>query len=395
MTFIAMHIILSFIYFYSDLFEIKKYIFHIMDKYLAYLLKNDNQKGFNNLKVSPPKRKKSFKLVKKRKSNKLNSKFISNYKNNSQSSQNNNMKSKISENYSQKCDTNKNNLLLTNNSFNISKNIKRKHSSEIKMKKKPYLKNKIKNENNGIHEINDIRKDTIDFIDYLEPSLDDLDFDDALKKDKRKFCIYFYELIKERQIIANTFFATDALKPKTVKIMLFDLNIILYFVINGLFYNEDYVSEVYHLEKEDSFFSFFPRSIERFIYTTIVSLVINIIVECFMVDESKIKGILIREKENETNLKYEMTLLIKKLYSSIILFILVSFFLYIVFFYYLLCFNYVYPHMQIEWIKSSITIVIIMQILSIISCFIQTLLRFLSFRCKSEKMYKISRLLAQ
>ena len=177
--------------------------------------------------------------------------------------------------------------------------------------------------------------------------------------------------------------------------MLFDLNIILYFVINGLFYNEDYVSEVYHLEKEDSFFSFFPRSIERFIYTTIVSLVINIIVECFMVDESKIKGILIREKENETNLKYEMTLLIKKLYSSIILFILVSFFLYIVFFYYLLCFNYVYPHMQIEWIKSSISIVIIMQILSIISCFIQTLLRFLSFRCKSEKMYKISRLLAQ
>ena len=274
------------------------------------------------------------------------------------------MKSKISENYSQKCDTNKNNLLLTNNSFNISKKMQKKISSE-KISSKSNLKKKLNKESNE-----NIQKDNIDFIDYLEPSLDDLDFDDALKKDKRKFCIYFYELIKEKQIIANTFFAIDALKPKTIKIILFHLNIILYFVINGLFYNEDYVSEVYHLEKEDTFFSFFPRSIERFIYTTIVSLVINIIVECFMVEESKIKGILIREKDNETNLKYEIALLIKRVYRSIILFILVSFLLYIIFFYYLLCFNYVYPHMQIEWIKSSITIVIIMQILSIISCFI-------------------------
>ena len=130
MIFIGIHIILSIIYFYSDLFEIKKYIFNIMDKYLSYLLKNKNKKRYNNLKVNPPKSQKSLKFVKKRKTNKLSTKFInSNIKNNKQNSHNRNMKSKITDQYSQKCDTNKNNLLLTNNSFNISKKMQKKLSS--------------------------------------------------------------------------------------------------------------------------------------------------------------------------------------------------------------------------------------------------------------------------
>ena len=45
----------------------------------------------------------------------------------------------------------------------------------------------------------------------------------------------------------------------------------------------------------------------------------------------------------------------------------------------------------LKWIKSSITIVIIMQILSTLKCFLESGLRFLSFKCKSEKLYKISK----
>jgi hypothetical protein len=61
--------------------------------------------------------------------------------------------------------------------------------------------------------------------------------------------------------------------------------------------------------------------------------------------------------------------------------------------FYLLCFNYVYPYSQIEWIKSSITIVIIMQALSTLKCIFETSLRFLSYKLRSEKLYKISKFL--
>ena len=62
-------------------------------------------------------------------------------------------------------------------------------------------------------------------------------------------------------------------------------------------------------------------------------------------------------------------------------------------FFYLLCFNYVYPYTQVEWIKTSIMVIIIRQILSCFVIFLETCLRFLSFKVKSEKLYKFSKIL--
>ena len=113
---------------------------------------------------------------------------------------------------------------------------------------------------------------------YLETSPDEMEYDDAIKKDQRTFCEYFSENLKERQIILNTFIVEDPIKPRAIKIILFNLNLILYFVINGLFISEDYISELYNIsEEEENFFSFLPRSITRLIYTTIVSLIIDYI----------------------------------------------------------------------------------------------------------------------
>ena len=76
-----------------------------------------------------------------------------------------------------------------------------------------------------------------------------------------------------------------------------------------------------------------------------------------------------------------------------IAFIVIASVILIISFFYLLCFNYVYPYSQVEWIKSSITIVIIMQILSFLKCLLQSGLRSLSFKLNSEKLYKIGKLL--
>ena len=236
-------------------------------------------------------------------------------------------------------------------------------------------------------------KDAHFFKEYLSTDLIDLEYDDAIHKDKRKFGKCFYEILKERQMIAYTFIAEDPLKTRCTKIMLLSLNIIFYFVVNGLFFSEDYISDIYNSTKEEKFFSFFPRSIKRFLYCTIVSIIISYITDMFFIEEKKIVGIFKREKDNKIILKQEITQLIKNLKCRYLSFIITVFVILLFAFFYLLCFNYVYPHTQIEWIKSSFIIFIIMQILSILSCLLEATLRIGSFKCKSEKMYKISKLL--
>ena len=150
---------------------------------------------------------------------------------------------------------------------------------------------------------------------------------------------------------------------------------------------------LYHLDKEDSFFSFVPRSISRFIKTTIVGEVIQYVADFFLIEESKIKSFFRREKNNKIALKQNVVIFTKELqkrYLSLIIFVFV---IIVISFFYLLCFNYVYPYTQIEWIKTSIMVIIIRQILSCLIIFLETCLRFLSFKFKSEKLYKISKVL--
>jgi hypothetical protein len=232
------------------------------------------------------------------------------------------------------------------------------------------------------------------FKEYLETSLDDLEFDDAAAKDKRKYCEHMRENLLEDQIIASTFIVEDPIKPRSIKIILFGLNVILYFVVNGLFFSEEVVSELYEVDEDDeNFFSFFPRSIERIIYCTLVSIVIGIIADFFFIDEKKIKGIFRREKDNVDVLKKNISELISDLKKRYLAFIIIVSVILLISFFYLLCFNYVYPYTQIEWIKSSIAIMIIMQILSTLRCLLETSLRYLSYKFNSEKLYKISKFL--
>ena len=202
------------------------------------------------------------------------------------------------------------------------------------------------------------------------------------------------ENLIEDQIITSTFIAEDPMKPRTIKIMVFVLDVILYFVVNGLFFSEAVISELYNLnEEEENFFSYLPRSINRLIYTTLVSVVVSIITDFFFVEEKKLKGIFRREKNNSKILNEKVVEFIKDLKIRYIAFIIVVSIILIISFFYLLCFNYVYPYSQTEWIKSSITIMIIMQILSLLKCILETSMRFLSYKFKSEKLYKISKIL--
>ena len=124
------------------------------------------------------------------------------------------------------------------------------------------------------------------FNEYMATSPEDMEFDDAVKKDKRKYCEHMRENLIEDQLITDAFVEEDPLKPRSIKIMIFILHLILYFVVNGLFFSESVVSELYNADdSEENFFSYLPRSIDKIIYTTLVGIDVNIIIGFFFVDE--------------------------------------------------------------------------------------------------------------
>ena len=369
-------LILSLLFIFNDMNIIRRYLFNLAHYYiyLCFNKNKDKKKKLNNIIKNtrlltgnikaPPK--KILKKVKTMKNLKLNVKF-----NHQQSL--NLQKSESSGKFLR---------------FSSSKELQNIHSKKsLKFNLNDEKKNDdiLKVKNFGEH---------IDIEEYLKPDLDDMEYDDAIKYDKRTFFEFLSDRLKERQIIMDTFFNKENLRPFSIKVILLLLNIDLYFVVNGLFYNEQYISDLFYSTEEETFFSFFPRSISRFFYATLVGVIISIIIDWFFVEEKKIKRILIREKEDPMQLKYEISLNVTNIKKRYISFISLCLFISVISWYYVSCFNSSYPGVQIEWIKSSITIIIIIQILSILVVVLEAILRSISFKFESEKVFKIKQLLS-
>ena len=106
--------------------------------------------------------------------------------------------------------------------------------------------------------------ENIDMEEFLKTNLDDMEYDDAIKYDKRSFCEFYIDKLKQKQIIINTFCNKDKIRTISIKILLLLLNIDLYFVINGLFFSEDYIIKLYHLETEVKFLILYLDLLEDF-----------------------------------------------------------------------------------------------------------------------------------
>ena len=359
-------IFMGLIFYFKDIEIMKKYIIDKTTSYINYLNETppeEEEEKKNNILINSI-------------DNKLNdSKSKNQLKQNSKID----LKEEKQDSIEQKGD-----ILLLNKGMNYSKEVLVNHRSDNKL-------NVINKDGKDTSHYD--HSDKEDFKEYLAPNIDDQEFEDVILQDKRTFKEYFLGALNDKQLFVNTFNVHDNFRPTSLKIVLFILTLILYCTINGLFYGEDAISEIYHIEGDDSFFGFFPRSITRYIYSAIVGVIIGVIIDLFFVNERKMKGIFNREKKNIVNLKVKITKLSKEIvirYLAFVIFVLVLFLLLM---FYLLCFNYVYPHTQGEWVKSSIFLIILMQILSILVALLQTGLRFLGFHFKSEKLYKLSKLL--
>ena len=306
--------------------------------------------------------------------------------------------SKIKKNNINKKDTTSinNSTIKINNStikiFHINnshKDLNEISSSKKILKKHDIIKNNLIDDDSSKNKIPSKTDDVVNIDEYLETDLDDLSFDEVKIRDKRSFCEYFSGQIKSNLLIVNIFTNNEPFKPRMINIILFIINIDLYLFVNALFINEDFISEVFYSTK-DNFFSFLTRSIDRIFYTTIVKVIVDYIVDCFFIDEKKIKVILKSKRNSLTDKKSKINEILKNTLNRFIFFIVFSFVITLFSLYYIICFNYRYYYITNEWIKSSVFIILFIHILSILTILLESLLRFLSLKINSEKIYKLS-----
>ena len=403
---ILVQIITLMIYYYSSIFFIKKYIYSMTESYILYLNKSplastkiknfnfknneklddnnsDNNKKNHKNKNYPPK-KTPINENDKKKANKIHNNADKKTKNKDK----NKKKVKTQEDFEEKnilSSKKINKIKKINNSNNKIKiyskfpNNLEKSEVSFKSNKSPLIK-KEKDKNNP----------NFTFEKYLSTEYIDMNFHLVVKSDKRLFFDYFCDKLKKRQVILELCYINSPFKPITIKILLLIFNIEICFVVNAMFINEDYVSEIFHSKKEETFISFLPRCVNRCIYTIFAYVVVNYFVGCLFVEERKIKNVFKREKNNFNNIKYQINLIMKEIKIKYNIFTIITIIFSIFSWYYISCFNNIYPHMKIEWIKSSVLIIILIHILYIVVILIETLLRFISFELKSEKLYKAS-----
>ena len=369
----AFELLLTAIFFISDMGNIRQYLYNLTQYYAIYINKDNFQNIDKYINLFGNSKKKSAPPIKR-----LRRKSAKNVKVKKKYDIGNNIKSKLRKNGTQKNLSKFGNQQMPTKGASIlssGKNVQQK----VKIRN-ALLKSKKKCGNIIIE-------------DYLKPDLNDMEYDDAIKYDERSFCEFFIERLKEKQIIMDTFYHKEKIRPMSIKILLLLLNFDLYFVINGLFFNEEYIIKIYNSENEH-FFSYFSRSFNNFVYATLVGIIITIIISCIFIDEGKIKRILLREKEDIMQLKYEITMNVKSIKKRYTIFIILCLFITLISWYYVSCFNYVYPGVKQEWIKSSVTIIVIMQILSLLIILLEAILRNISFQCKSEKVYKVKQFIS-
>ena len=243
------------------------------------------------------------------------------------------------------------------------------------------------NFNRGKQNINKVK---IKIDDIIEESIDEMDYYAALEKDKRSFCRIFLDKIQDNLQIINIFIYNNII-PRSLRILLLIIKIDIYFVINGLFYNDTYISELFFFDEKETFFTFIRRSVARIVYTSLVSTIVEFLIDYFYPEETHLRSLLINTKNSLIKLKANLLIFLEKTKNNYIAFICISYFITIFSWYYVSCFNNVYPHTKYEWIKSSVIICFIMQIKIIIKCSLYALLRILSIKWKTERFFKMSK----
>jgi len=223
-----------------------------------------------------------------------------------------------------------------------------------------------------------------------DDELNDLEYEKALKIDKRYYCQFYISLLKTKHDILFTFFINNDYNSKMVKIDLLLFNFVLEFTINAFFFSDDTMHQIY----EDNGSFNFLYQLPQILYSAIISRILNIFLGMLALSQNIIleyknnkRSDDLNRKKININKKIKIKLIIYYIFSSIFL---------CFFWYYISIFCAIYVNTQIHLIKDTL----IGYIISLVSPFLFNLIpgifRIISLhnnKSKKKFLYIISKII--
>ena len=247
-------------------------------------------------------------------------------------------------------DSNINNLMdkispnIENNEISIYPNLNKTKNDNIKAEK---LAIDVKD---GIQETkNDKNDKEIVGVNKLnDQEINNLQYEIALKIDKRTYLQYYWSLLKKKQLILFTFLPANDYNLYSIKVSLFLLSFGLYFSINGFFFTD---STMHKLYEDKGQYNIILR-IPQILFSTIISAVINALSKKLSLSEADI--ISIKEEKDPQKMLEKSKSIQGKLKLKFIIYFILSIIFMLFFWYFISCFCAIYKNTQIVLIKDTI-----------------------------------------
>ena len=262
--------------------------------------------------------------------------------------------------------------LINNNNYDImNKNIISNSVSELSQKKSIILKTQ------KIMALND-------------EELNQLSYQLALKNDNRKYCEYYYSLIRTKHNLIFSFCYSNDYNSRIIKIDLFFINFVSGFAINAFFFDDKNMHKIYEDKgKFDILYQLPP-----IIYSLIISSIFDILLKLLALSEDYILNL----KENKTNKDLNMrhAKLYKKIKIIFLLFYITSPIFLLFFWYYISIFCSVYRNTQIHLIKDTLISFVFSLFTPFIICLLPGFFRIPALSSKNYKkecLYNISKII--
>ena len=276
------------------------------------------------------------------------------------------------------------------NKLNHTDNIKEKNDLNVKGKKKK-IKDKVLNVDTEKTDENEMFGLYYKYLNDEEKN--NIEYEKAVIYDKRSYFQYYFSLLKKKQLILFTFLPANDYNLIYVKIALFIVSFSLYFTINGFFFTDETMHDIY---KDNGVFNILYQ-IPQILYSSIISSLINVLLKQLSLSEKNILEI--KKLENDKNIQNneKVRKIQKYLKVKLILFFVFSFLLMAFFWYFISCFCAVYINTQSILIKDTLISFATSMIYPFGLCLLPGIFRIPSLKSESSGnkcMYKFSLIVA-
>ena len=214
--------------------------------------------------------------------------------------------------------------------------------------------------------------------------LNDLDYDEALEKDKRNFLKIYWYLLKREHIILFTFFNWNDFNFFSIKLSKLFLSVCSDMAFNVFFFSDESMHKMYETGGEYDFVGQFAQMV----YSTIISQILQIFINYLTM--SDIHYYQLKELKNDNNINSKKAIsIIKCIKIKIIAYFASTFLIFLFFWYTVSAFCAVYVNTQGIFVADSYMSFLMGLLYPFVLYLVPTALRIISLRAKNKKNLKI------